>query len=261
LPIASKLETQLINCNKLIVKRYLTLIAVTLAITGLGTSQVLAQSGVDTTKKNDSEWISYRDAYKLMVSFEKYGKSKHLIQNRFQIVVKDKTVNLDTLRLSLNSKSSAMNLSLDPLGQTQLPLLKAAYDENAELSLSPKLSQFSYRARISIQTRNDGNYEIADLKLACEQTLNYLQYLDPNSFVGKKCLGVRFGFDKRDNNAVVEVRAGNQLAVNLPLQENTLLWSDSNYSSRVAQFSFNGHGDKGHVLTRTPPMVIIAVIE
>ena len=29
----------------------------------------------------DGQWVSYRDAYRAMVIFEKYGKAKHLIQN------------------------------------------------------------------------------------------------------------------------------------------------------------------------------------
>ena len=242
-------------------KRLLLLIATVFTASGLGTSQVLAQSVVDVNKKSDSEWISYRDAYKLMVSFEKYGKAKHLIQNRFQIVVKDKAINFEHLRLSLNAKSSVMNLSLDALGQTQLPLLKAAYDENAELNLSPKLSQFSYRSRVSIQLRTDGNYEVADLRAACEQTLTYMQYVEPSSVAGKKCVGIKFGFDKRDSNAGVEVRTPNQVNFGLPITDNGLIWSDNINSLRVAQFSFNGGTDKGHLLTRTTPVIIVAVIE
>ncbi len=242
-------------------KHYINLIAAVFALTGLGTSEVLAQSNVDAIKKNESDWISYRDAYKLMVSFEKYGKAKHLIQNRFQVVIKDKTVSPDTVRLSLNARNSATNLSLDPLGQTQLPLLKAAYDENAELSVSPKLGQFSYRSRISIQLRNDGNYDIADLKLACEQTLSYMQYLDASSVAGKKCVGVKFGFDKRDSNAGVEVRTANQTATPIPLQDNAAIWPEGINNSRIAQYNFSVGSDKGHVLTRTPPIIIVAVIE
>ncbi|MBC3880862.1 hypothetical protein H8K35_01910 [Undibacterium sp. LX40W] len=242
-------------------KRFLHLIATVFTVTGLGASQVLAQSVVDVSKKADSEWISYRDAYKLMVSFEKYGKSKHLIQNRFQIVIKDKSINLENLRLTLNAKSSVMNLGLDPLGQTQLPLLKAAYDENAELSLSPKLSQFTYRSRVSIQLRTDGNYEVADLRTACEQTLAYMQQVDSSNVSGKKCVGVKFGFDKRDSNASIEVRTPNQVAFNLPITDNGLIWNDSNNALRVSQFSFNGGTDRGHLLTRTTPIIIVAVIE
>lgn len=220
-----------------------------------------AQSLTDANKKVDGEWISYRDAYKAMVLFEKYGKSKHLIQNRFQIIAKDKAFNFENLRLSLNGQSSVMSLSLDVLGQTQLPLLKAAYDENAELYLHPKIGQFSYRSRVSIQVRADGNYDYADLKLACEQTLNYLSSVDPSSVAGKKCSGIKFGFDKRETNAGVEVRSNNQTISSLPITDNGVIWADSNINLKVAQFHFNSANDKVHLLTRIAPTVIVAVIE
>lgn len=227
----------------------------------IGASSALAQSSADANKKVESEWISYRDAYKTMIAFEKYGKAKHLIQNRFQIISKDKAFNIENLKLTLNTKNSVTNLSLDALGQTQLPLLKAAYDENAELSLSPKLGQFSYRSRISIQIRADSSYELSELRQACEQVLGYLQYIDTPNLANKKCVAVKFGFDKRENNAGLELRMSNQAGSTLPISENASLWPDSIQSLKVGQINFAGQAEKAHVVTKTPPLIIIAVIE
>lgn len=220
-----------------------------------------AQSGIDTAKKVESEWISYRDAYKTMVWFEKFGKSKNLIQNRFQIVVKEKQVSFDTVRLTLNSKSGVMNLNLDPLGQTQLPLLKAAYDENAELSITPRIGQFSFRSRVSILLRADGNYEMSDLRAACEQSLSFLSSLDPAGMNGKKCVGVKFAFDKKDVSAAVELRTHNSTNQAVGIQENALLWQDSSIQLKVAQVRFDTNFDKSHLITRSSPLIAIAVIE
>ena len=220
-----------------------------------------AQGSIDTNKKVESEWISYRDAYKTMVWFEKFGKSKNLIQNRFQIVVKEKQISFDTVRLTLNSKSGVMNLNLDPLGQTQLPLLTAAYNENVELSITPRIGQFSFRSRVSILLRADGNYEMSDLRAACEQNLSFLSYLDPTNMSGKKCVGVKFGFDKKDSNVAVELRTHNATNHAVMIQENAFLWQDSNIQLKVAQVRFDTNPDKSHLITRGSPLIAIAIIE
>ena len=220
-----------------------------------------AQGSIDTNKKVESEWISYRDAYKTMVWFEKFGKSKNLIQNRFQIVVKEKQISFDTVRLTLNSKSGVMNLNLDPLGQTQLPLLTAAYNENAELSITPRIGQFSFRSRVSILLRADGNYEMSDLRAACEQNLNFLSYLDPTNMSGKKCVGVKFGFDKKDSNVAVELRTHNATNHAVMIQENAFLWQDSNIQLKIAQVRFDTNLDKSHLITHGSPLIAIAIIE
>ncbi|MDO8701604.1 MAG: hypothetical protein Q7J77_04185, partial [Undibacterium sp.] len=146
----------------------------------------------EAASANDSEWFSYRDAYKAMLWFEKYGKPKHLIQNHYQISPKDKSVSMETVRLSLVSKSSRLNLPLDATGRTVLPMLKAAYDDNAELILNQKANQYQFRPRASIVIRTDGVYEAADLRAACEQLLAYQNYLGSDVSRGKKCTGVRF---------------------------------------------------------------------
>ena len=74
------------------------------------------------------EWLSYRDAYRAMVVFEKYGKPKHFLQNHYQVSPRDAGATLDGLRLTLNARSLQLNLPLDPAGRVVFPLLKAAYD-------------------------------------------------------------------------------------------------------------------------------------
>src|SRR3954471_17370879 len=90
----------------------------------------------------EGEWVSYRDAYRAMLWFEKYSKPKNFLQNHYQVMPNEKGVATDGLRLSLNGKSTQLNLPLDPLGRAVFPLLKSAYDENATLRLSGKLSQY-----------------------------------------------------------------------------------------------------------------------
>ena len=46
----------------------------------------LLAAGVAGAQVPDGEWVSYRDAYRAMVVFEKFGGPKHLIQNHFQVM-------------------------------------------------------------------------------------------------------------------------------------------------------------------------------
>jgi hypothetical protein len=127
---------------------------------------LLLAANVAVAEAPDGEWLSYRDAYRAMVVFEKYGGPKHLIQNHFQVMPRAKAVSTDGLRLSLIGKSTQLNLPLDPLGRAVFPLLKAAYDENAALVLNRKPGQFVLRPRVSVLVRPDGVYEAAELRAA-----------------------------------------------------------------------------------------------
>ena len=50
---------------------------------------LLTTAGSATSALPEGEWVSYRDAYGVMVKFDKYGKAKHLIQNQFQVMARD----------------------------------------------------------------------------------------------------------------------------------------------------------------------------
>ncbi|RYF05496.1 MAG: hypothetical protein EOO78_00995 [Oxalobacteraceae bacterium] len=54
----------------------------TLAATAL---PLLLGAGQARAQLQDGEWASYRDAYRAMVVFEKYGGPKHLLQNQLHL--------------------------------------------------------------------------------------------------------------------------------------------------------------------------------
>jgi hypothetical protein len=232
----------------------------------------LAQSAGELVRSKDAEWMSYRDAYKTMLWFEKYSKAKNLIQLQLQIVPTDKSLPIDQLKLQILGKTTHLDLPLDALGRTSLPLLKAAYDENAELVINQKEGQVAFRFRTSINLRADGIYELADLRAACEQTLGYQSYIGPFAFRGKRCVGVRFAFAKKDTGANVEFKYLTQ-STNLALTENTGLWPDSPPHFKTTNVIFGAPGnvatytqaspkiEKGQIHTRTSPLAIIALIE
>ena len=231
---------------------------------GFAAAQVSAQEAagknvaVELSNEKPADWLSYRDAYKAMLWFEKYGKSKNLIQNHYQISAKDKTVAIETLHLSLVSKSTRLNLPIDATGRTVLPLLKAAYDDNAELMLNQKANQYQFRARASILIRPDGIYDAADLRTACEQLLAYQNTLGNDGLRGKKCSGVRFVYAKKSLDTLVELRSPERSVQVLPVTDGAAFWDESNENFKTVSYVFSSGTEKMQLVTRSAPIAISA---
>lgn len=207
----------------------------------------------------DGEWVSYRDAYRAMVVFEKYGQPKHLIQNHLQVMPREKGVSTEGVRLTLQGKSMQLNLPLDPAGRAVFPLLKAAYDENAALVLNRKLSLFALRPRVSLVPRPDGVYEAAELRAACEQALSFARYADAG-MRGKRCAGVRFGFAAKGLAPVVRLR-DSELVGALPVVEGAIWPDDPDDRFRTVLYRFADSQPRGHVVTQDAPVAIAPVFE
>jgi hypothetical protein len=124
------------------------------------------------------DWVSYRDAYRAMLVFEKYGGPKNFLQSQLQVAPRVRGASLDGLQLTLAGKTNQVKLPLDPLGRTPFPLLKGAYNENVALLLSRKIGRFVVRPRVSIAPQSDGVYEDGELRAACEQALGFARYGD-----------------------------------------------------------------------------------
>ncbi|MES2018410.1 MAG: hypothetical protein V4484_18130 [Pseudomonadota bacterium] len=205
---------------------------------------------------HEGDWVSYRDAYRSMVLFEKYGKAKHLIQNQYQVMAKDRSAAPDGLQLSLQGTSTHLNLPLDATGRTVFPLLKAAWDENAALVLNRKAGQYWFRPRISIVPHADGVYEQADLRAACEQALAYQQYAEGMARASR-CVGVRFVFARGAADPGVRTR---KAQASLPAVDGAAFQGDAYESFRVVNVRFDG-ADKSPVVTQNAPLAINPVYE
>lgn len=136
-----------------------------------------------------AEWISYRSAYKLMLQFEKYGKPKHLLQSYLQLINAQAQPVSET-QLNLQAKTLQMGLQVDALGRVRLPLLKLAYDENAEIRLPGSAQIVHMRLSLSLALPYEGQYEAAQLKLACEQALNFYASVGDKRGLQKRCNGI-----------------------------------------------------------------------
>lgn len=204
------------------------------------------------------EWVSYRDAYRAMVVFEKYGGPKNYLQSQLQVAPLDKAPAFDTLQLTLAGKTNQVKLPLDPLGRTAFPLLKAAYDENVALVLSRKIGAFTVRPRISIALQADGTYEDAELRTACEQALGFARYGD-GSLRNRQCGGVRFVFAKRGEAGVRLQRAdGSDMA--LAVAGGSAFHGDLDDSFPTVVYRFAG-AERGQLVTAHPPLAIVPLFD
>ena len=222
----------------------------------------LLAAGVAAAQAPDGQWVSYREAYRAMVAFEKYGAPKNLIQQHYQVSPRERGTPADGVQLALEGKTSHVRMALDALGRSVFPLSKAAYDENAALVLNRRQEQFVLHPRISLQLRADGLYDAADLRAACEQALQFQRSVD-GAYRKRKCVGVRFSFAKRAE-AVVRVRragagtgAGAELA--LPVAEGAAFADDAQDGFQIAGYRFGEAGEK--VLTPNAPLAIAPLYE
>lgn len=208
--------------------------------------------------QEESDWIDYRTAYRQMIWFEKYGKPKQFLQNHFRIRPRDKSVSMDGLRLTLKGRNTQTALALDALGRAVFPFSKAAYDDNAELTLNRKAGQLKSGAWVSIVTRPDGVYAVADLRAACEQLLAYLRY--SGEAAGKNCAGVQFSYPGNDAATVRHQGADGVVAL-LTAREGAAFPGDAVTGFRVFAYRFTAQPDGGQVVTSSTPLAIAALLE
>ncbi|MET3106271.1 hypothetical protein AAKU67_000752 [Oxalobacteraceae bacterium GrIS 2.11] len=219
-----------------------------------------AQTG-EPSEYKDGAWISYRDAYRKMISFEKYGGPKQFLQNHIRVAITDKKSSLDGVRLALEGKKTHLNLPIDAAGRAVLPMQKTAYDDNAELRVNRADTVVKFEYRISIITRSDGIYEIADLRTACDQALHYLRYQDVIRYSLKQCAGVKFSYPKDQNDVSLKVKTGDRPAQSLSINEGSVFADDEYNAFKVALFNFSGNADKGQIVSNYVPLAITALFE
>jgi hypothetical protein len=219
---------------------------------------VLLAAGPAAAVAIEGEWVSYRDAYRAMVVFEKYGKPKSFLQNHLQVMPREKGISVEGMRLSLNGKTTQLSLPLDATGRAVFPLLKSAYDDNAELVINRKVSQYVFRSRVSIVVRPDGVYELADLRAACEQLLAYQRQVEAQAR-SLHCVGVRFAYARRAPDILVKLRRDGAEQV-LSVVDGAPFQDDPNDNFQVVSVRI-GEADRGQVVTQTAPLSIAALLE
>jgi hypothetical protein len=217
---------------------------------------LLLTAGLAAAQARDGEWVSYRDIYRAMVVFEKYGGAKNLLQAQLQVTPRDPGGG-EAAQLTLSGKTMQLNLPLDATGRTTLPLLKAAYDENAVLVLGTR-GAFTARPRVTIAPRPDGIYDAAELRTACEEAAGFARYVD-RSFGRKQCAAVRFVFAKK-GEATVQVRRAGGGKSTLPVADDVVFPGDADAGFPTATYRLAG-AEHTQLLTSKAPLAIVPVFE
>ena len=218
---------------------------------------LLLTASLAAAQSHAGEWVNYRDAYRAMVQFDKYGGPKNLLLNQLQVLPRDKGVLGQGVQLLIQGKTVQTSLALDATGRTVLPLLKAAYDENAVLSPSRALGGFTVRPRIALALRADGSYDDAELRAACEQALGFARYAD-NAARTRQCVGVRLVFAKQGEPASVRVRA-NGAEQPLPLTRGAAFAGDIDDDFPLVTYRFGPVA--GDLITYNAPLAIVPLFE
>lgn len=208
-----------------------------------------------------AEWASYRDAYRTVVVFDKYGGHKNHLQNHLQLVPRDPAAMRaalgEGLQLVLSGKTVQTSLALDPLGRGVLPLSKAAYDENAVLAPNRRIGPFSLRSRVTIAPQADNIYDSAELRAACEQALGFARYVDATAR-SRQCVGVRMVFPKKGVETAVRLRRpeGEQP---LPVVAGPAFAGDPETDFPGVTYRFST--ERAQVITYSAPLAIVPLFE
>jgi hypothetical protein len=225
---------------------------------------LLTAAGSASTRAAGTEWLSYRDAYRAMIVFDKYGRPKNYLQNQIQLVPMRKGVLPGDVQLSLQLKGSSVRLPLDAIGRAVFPVLKSAFDENAPLLIEGGGGPVNFRARISIVARADGLYDSAELRAACGQALEYQRYTGASAR-GSVCAGVRFVYpldgpapQLRQHGATAELATAPAL---LPVTLGAAFPGDQHGAYRVVNVRFADHGAASQLLASSTPLAIAPLIE
>ena len=204
-----------------------------------------------------SEWASYRDAYRSVVVFEKYGGAKNLLQSHLQLVPHEKGALEEGVQLVLAGKTVQTSLALDALGRGVLPLVKAAYDENAVLAPNRKIGPFTLLPRVTIAPQADNVYDTDELRAACAQALAYARHVDATAR-SRQCVGVRMVFPKKGVEASVKLRRpeGEQA---LPITPGRAFSGDLDADFPAVNYRFGA--ERAQVITYSAPLAIVPLFE
>jgi hypothetical protein len=219
---------------------------------------LLLTAGIAVAQARADEWVSYRDAYRAMVVFDKYGGPKHLLHNQLQVRPRARGMLDDAASLLIKGRTLQTSLALDALGRTTLPLLKVAYDENAVLMPNRSLGGFTVRPRISLALRADGAYDTTELRAACEQALGFARHGDASAS-SQACVGVRLVFAKTSPAAGARLRTGGADTV-LPVTRAPAFAGDVDDDFPVVTYRFTP-SDAAQLVTYNAPLAIVPVFE
>jgi hypothetical protein len=217
---------------------------------------------VEVTAMRDSEWASYRNAYKSAAFIATFTRSRPLIQGQLQIRPLSPEARLDGLKLHLAGDTTNVDIDVDDIGRVNIPMSKQAYDEDAVLRLNRRKGLYYFSGRYSIKEHADGVYQLAELRAACEQLISAQRASGYRlRLIGKRCAGVKFSYPASDGGATVEVRGGDGTVLPIGVSDGHPFEDNSMGIYKIAVLRFADLPQQGSVFTRAKPLAIGTVYE
>jgi hypothetical protein len=147
---------------------------------------------------------------------------------------------MDGVRLTLNSKAAQVSLALDALGRAVFPFSKAAYDDNAELVVNRKASQFKAGPWVSIVTRPDG---VTRRRTCVPRANSSWRICATRASTPAKAAGVQFTYGRSDT-AQVQFHATGAAPVTLAAKDGPAFADDVVQNLRVVVYRFASAGGR-----------------
>ena len=145
------------------------------------------------TGARDAEWAGYRHAYKAAAMFARMTATRPLIQAHMHIQPLREGLPLNGIKVYLQGEKTSMEFVADDIGRVEIPQLKQPYDEDAVLRLNRQKGHYRFGGRFTLREHDDGIYDVAQLRAACEQMLSAQREAGSLfRLMGKKCAGVKF---------------------------------------------------------------------
>ncbi len=237
-----------------------TILAVLLASTLASAAE--PEPRVVIVGERDSEWASYRYAYKAAALFAPLVKTRPLIQAHMQVRPIHKDASLEGLEIRIAGARTNLVLPVDAIGRATLPMLKEAYQDDAVLRLNRAKGLYHFSGRYSVREREDGIYQLSDLRAACEQLIDAQRAAGYRiRLLGKRCVGVRFVYPLTDTESAVRLQAGGEGARTLPLEEGQPFEGRGMGTYKVAIYRFANWPATGQLLALRRPLAIGTVYE
>ena len=210
----------------------------------------------------DSEWHSYRRAYKTTMAFARHTATRPLIQVHMQIRPLRPELPMEGLHIELLGETTSVGIAVDAIGRATVPLIKTAYDEDAVLRLNRQKGHYIFSGRYSIRERDDGKYAAADLRAACEQLLSAQRESGYRlRLLGKRCAGIKFVYRlSEEQPRVVHVDASGAERV-LPVSHGYPFENATMGTYQVAVYRLADWPAGGTVVAQTRPIAIGTLYE
>lgn len=205
----------------------------------------------------DSEWHSYRHAYKAARFFEPYTRSRPLIQAHMQIRPLRPELSLEGLHIQLVGETTNVAIPVDAIGRAVLPMLKSAYDEDAVLRLNRQKGHYAFNGRYSIREKADGIYPGAELRAACDQLLGAQRESGYRfRLLGKTCAGIKFVYRRAEAAPQVIHRDAAGVERALPVREMQPFENNTMGLYQVAVYRFADWPANGTVSAQSRPLAL-----